>query len=966
MTLDVSGATVTMPAQKAEKDFWPLAFHEMMAVSLDFPPKAHHLSRWYGITEFIVLAPEEGSDALTSQAQANLMLSTVSIAIANTGCETPVFVQVQQNWRQMYLGVCQGKRVRTNFDMVHLHHTPPQYSHLSGLLDVFKDRLRCPLPKMDPVSIAIRFTYVLRHWSLDEWPVEPLGGEQEGLGATLQGMLPVGALSDPVQELHLSAVWPNLTEEFVVHNSAHSDLNPTNAPVWTVRLALAKQSSSLLGHTHEEFSELVGSLTEEDDITRPPDFSTALSRLTDPNPNVIGSPVLSAAMSYSSSQRVELASQREAMAMVGTELDEVVTYLFPSAADTKAGGLEKGEEAQWVRSAPEGSFTSRLVKALCMINYRFGIEAFSKVWKMVLSKLRLSWEKGNLLSYLGTGAPDMGSSLFHQKLEMLNCCIHHKITRKNSNITTTTTTTTPNPTSTTATNVTKAVTSSVSLASVRKCSMADSGESDEEFYEALESQDSDTKATPSQTQGSEQDGGGACMEPHPFSLPANTKETTDGQRSGALKPCGDLLLLVTGEPLYIPVTQEHAPMTEDMMWEQQGVLAKLGTSEEAARVRAKMQSLSLVSDMQAFKAANPGCLLEDFVRWYSPRDWEEGEEEEEEEKERKREEEGAKSSTGSLPGSSKQLVQQNDQLASSVMSERLGDWGDEGEDWDMILGNNQAGAKAETFTASEAKVEEPATSKDGPSSPRKRYTKGRLSRRMQQTDNIWIESWQLATPLPAYKQKRLFDDTREAEKVLHYFEKFHPNVCGQKLDQHPLTGVISHLQDVNTLLSTIHHPSVEAIPKFQECASLLSQAELLLAAEHSLRIKLQRGLELMSCDAGGKEGSGVGTEVARDPLERERKEVNMGVGVLVESPELTVKDPAHSAMGRALQGLMMTQVEEGVVNTFPPETGREFILRSVLPSPGVTSCPCPQRMFCVLTKDQFRLAGAFSNDITSS
>ena len=33
------------------------------------------------------------------------------------------------------------------------------------------------------------------------------------------------------------------------------------------------------------------------------------------------------------------------------------------------------------------------------------------------------------------------------------------------------------------------------------------------------------------------------------------------------------------------------------------------------------------------QAANPGCRLEDFVRWYSPRDWEEGEEEEEEEEE---------------------------------------------------------------------------------------------------------------------------------------------------------------------------------------------------------------------------------------------------------------------------------------------------------------------------------------------
>ena len=28
---------------------------------------------------------------------------------------------------------------------------------------------------MDPIYIAVRFTYVLRHWSLDEWPVEPLG-----------------------------------------------------------------------------------------------------------------------------------------------------------------------------------------------------------------------------------------------------------------------------------------------------------------------------------------------------------------------------------------------------------------------------------------------------------------------------------------------------------------------------------------------------------------------------------------------------------------------------------------------------------------------------------------------------------------------------------------------------------------------------------------------------------------------
>ena len=42
-------------------------------------------------------------------------------------------------------------------------------------------------------------------------------------------------------------------------------------------------------------------------------------------------------------------------------------------------------------------------------------------------------------------------------------------------------------------------------------------------------------------------------------------------------------------------------MTEDMMWEQQNILSRLGTSKQAARVRAKMQSTSLLSDMQAFK-----------------------------------------------------------------------------------------------------------------------------------------------------------------------------------------------------------------------------------------------------------------------------------------------------------------------------------------------------------------------------
>ena len=46
----------------------------------------------------------------------------------------------------------------------------------------------------------------------------------------------------------------------------------------------------------------------------------------------------------------------------------------------------------------------------------------------------------------------------------------------------------------------------------------------------------------------------------------------------------------------------------------------------------------------------------------------------------------------------------------------------------------------------------------------------------------------------------------------------------------------------------------------------------------------------------------------------------------------------------------------------PEASGKEFILRTVVPRPAPYSVPTPQRMFAVLTREQFRLAGAFSVD----
>ena len=78
------------------------------------------------------------------------------------------------------------------------------------------------------------------------------------------------------------------------------------------------------------------------------------------------------------------------------------------------------------------------------------------------------------------------------------------------------------------------------------------------------------------------------------------------------------------------------------------------------------------------QAANPGCTLEDFVRWYSPRDY----------------------------------------------------------------------------------VEEEIADENG-----EKVVKGALSARMKIPGNMWVEAWETAKATPVRRQRRLFDDTKEAEKV---------------------------------------------------------------------------------------------------------------------------------------------------------------------------------------------------------
>lgn len=854
-----------------EEDAFPLAMQDLLCSNNDFPPRAHCLVRWFGLREFVVVSPGANCEAIISESKCNLLLSSVSIALQNSGCQVPVLVQIQQKWRRLYSGECQGPGVRVDFDMVHLHKVPSHYSHLSGLLDIFKAKIGCTLSPLPPVNISIRFTYILQDWQQCSWPQQPpdfdaiFGGE---VGGVEFGKVPFGACEEPISELHLAATWPHLTEGIIVDNDVYSDLDPLQAPHWSVRIRTLENAQCLLGDFLMEFfrlsrstqsvDEILGRGLTEDDGKDHADISSALQKLTQPSAKLSVSNMVHSARKHIRRRRFEESP------LSNNTLNSILLYLFPDAAVEKSSENKSSPQAHseendqdsdstlylQLKSAPSDSLTHRLALCLALVNYSHGgLRAVAHLWQEFVLELRYRWENNYFVYGLAGGPPDLRCCLLHQKLQMLNCCIERKRSRNESHRV-----------------------QDKDRGRTPKTSEGDSGpgksseswsDSDDEFYECL----SDLGPTES------------------------SQTETKRKPEGRLRPFNDTRLLQSSEPLYIPITQEPAPMTEDMLEQQSEVLSKLGTSAEGAHLRARMQSACLLSDMESFKAANPGCVLEDFVRWYSPRDY----------------------------------------VETALVQDGL-----------------------------------PVVS-------------GELSARMKIPGNMWLEAWDSARPTPARRQRRLFDDTTEAEKVLHYLSLLKPSELMSQL-----LPCLIHA----ALLKLKEEESVEDVPSVKKAIAQVSlQANKLLHQPNpELKLLEEYIQQLMSLETAItrarslKAKFGVSESSSEDP-----HQLLEFVTSLLEEPEVEVVGAGQGAAGSIIHKLfisaqraaLLSPLESDLppgqdsdsrspqpdpVQDFPAPAGREVVLRTCVPSPASYSRALPQRLFCVLLRDEFRLAAALSHD----
>ncbi|MCO5601215.1 hypothetical protein L7F22_055334 [Adiantum nelumboides] len=221
--------------------------------------------------------------------------------------------------------------------------------------------------------------------------------------------------------------------------------------------------------------------------------------------------------------------------------------------------------------APPGSFVSHMAEVMGNLRTH---QRMAEFWCKLVLELHHRWDEGLPIPRLPLdNEPDLRFCLILQKLQVINCCIARQ----------------------------KRHAADLSfLDTLNECTVS---------FESLRTTDLENFITMLKSKLPAED----HEKLEAARLFAYGKEGQVFLRLGANFPAPNLTMLETGQPVYEPKMQEGHVLTEDLIEEKEELVLRTGSMGAGCS--------QLLSDMQAFQAANPGCILEDFVRWYSPPDW---------------------------------------------------------------------------------------------------------------------------------------------------------------------------------------------------------------------------------------------------------------------------------------------------------------------------------------------------------
>lgn len=628
------------------------------------------LERLFGIQECVMLtARNPDGIAANDGSDASVLLSAMSVAASACGCPVPMIVPVGRPTSRRFIGR-QLFPSHMRFSCDYNHTTPEDFSHLAGLLRLFRNKRasarRLNPPSTSDATITAKFTYDWNDFSFRLTPAPGSFASERRLSAVQNAAL---SESDPVSRIQVTAIWDEFpaadlrhTEELAAMPASTASRLRLSPPKDLVRIiASASIPSSRIPMTTPARSNLrlaqiaanmrdnylpaaplavvdVLKIVSSDKHGGRAEASPRASHLQNSgrslSPRVARSPAPGALDEY----LVQVGEYVTAAAIQDDRIDE--EFLTSAVAALFEMDFGKGVMAEVVEAlGPNGAEMtvmerlSRLVAACDTVN------AAQKLWNLFLDGVEVHWEKQWVICAVPfslEAGPDHNESLVVQKLQMINCCVE----RRRREV----------------------------------AGLAASGAG----------LGMDEKGRKSLLEGVELIG------------------TLDAERDNG----GDAS--VADGRVWEPYVQPHVLVTRDMVEDELKRMVRRAENKSRGgdsqdRIELKRQSLTLQSDMMAFKAANPNGGMADFVRWFSPSDWIAGEEEDE----------GSKGCAG---------------------SENAG-----GEE------------KGGDMTRQAAN---------------KNRKKGRLSARMSQPGNMWERLWNDAEGVAANKQEPLFDASAHGSKAL--------------------------------------------------------------------------------------------------------------------------------------------------------------------------------------------------------
>lgn len=236
--------------------------------------------------KFIILVPR--GDTIVSENGVRLILSSASIALANMDCHIPIFIQIHNFKNNFYQGISEHSNIRTMYEMVFYNQNLRQYSYMSELISLFREKTSCNLS--DPIFAAIRLNYCLDFFELFIDPREEFEGNEhsdeeerdelvrmtEDRNRKISKMrsqdMRSGASFEQVKEalpdclphpfkilkfVHVAALWPQVSDKVITDSQVHSDLDPAEAPIWTIRCVTSDNCNMKIVHETQAINDLL-------------------------------------------------------------------------------------------------------------------------------------------------------------------------------------------------------------------------------------------------------------------------------------------------------------------------------------------------------------------------------------------------------------------------------------------------------------------------------------------------------------------------------------------------------------------------------------------------------------------------------------------------------------------------------------------------------------------------------------